>query len=79
MKDVPYDFFMLPFSSYKTFIVDALKKAKKESIAYTVNSVQDVQNLYDMGIRSFMTDNIPMIIQWLRDTHTNADGHEHAE
>lgn len=70
---------MLPYASYKPFIVDGVKKAKKKPIAYTVNNVQDVQKLYDMGIRSFMTDNVPMIIQWLRDTHGGGDGHNHAK
>lgn len=79
LADSPHAYFMIPYTSYQPFIVSAIHKLKKEVVAYTVNDVQDLQKLYDMGIRWFMTDNVPMIIQWLRDTHINTDGHAHAE
>lgn len=66
LKDSNHKFFMLPYTSYEKFIVDHIRGLKKEVVTYTVNNVQDVQKMYDMGIRYIMTDNVPMVIEWLR-------------
>lgn len=39
---------------------------KKEVVTYTINTSADMQKAYDMGIRVVLTDNIPMIIEWMR-------------
>lgn len=69
MKDTHYQYFMVPYMSFQPTMVSYLKSQKVEPVAYTVNNIQDVKKLYTMGIRMFMTDNVPMIVEWLRSEH----------
>lgn len=72
LKNTNHRFFMLPYQSYEKSIIDYIHGLKKEVVTYTVNSVQDLQDVYDMGIRYVMTDNVPMVIEWLRNEHNKA-------
>ena len=67
-----HKYFMIPYASFQPFIVNFLRDAKKEAVAYTINNVQDVQKIYNMGIRVIMTDNVPMVIERLRSKETTA-------
>lgn len=66
LADSDYAYFMLPYSSYTPELVQYLHSIEKEPVVYTLNSVQDVQKLYEMGLRTIMTDNIPMVIDRMR-------------
>lgn len=73
LKESNHRFFMLPYQSYEPFIANYITGLEKTPVTYTVNNVQDVQKMYDMGIRYIMTDNVPMVIEWLRNHQNKAE------
>jgi len=77
LKDTNFSFFMLPYQSYEPFIVNHIHGLKKKTVTYTVNNVQDLQKIYNMGIRYIMTDNVPMVIERLRSTSGKGTGQSH--
>lgn len=66
LADTDYRYFMLPYSSYSPELVQYVKDLKIEPVTYTVNSVQELQKFYEMGLRTIMTDNVPMVIERMR-------------
>lgn len=66
LKDQPYKYFMLPLASWTGNITADVRSWKKNVVTYTVNTAADMQKAYDLGIRIILTDNIPMIIEWMK-------------
>ena len=66
LPDTDYAYFMLPYSSYTPELVQYVRSLEIEPVAYTLNSIQELQKLYEMGLRVIMTDNIPMVIDRMR-------------
>lgn len=67
MKDNPYKYFMLPFTSMRGPIVAAVRRMKKDVVTYTVDTPEDMDKVYAMGIRIILTDNIPMVINRMKE------------
>lgn len=75
LQDTSYKYFMLPYEEFTTELIQAIKDTGKSPVAYTVNKIQEMDKLYDMGIRIFITDDVPLVIDRLKGK--KAENHTH--
>jgi len=47
-------------------IVKTAEMLNKKVVVYTVNTEEDFDRIYNMGIRTIMTDNVPLIKEVLK-------------
>ncbi len=76
LQGTSFRYFMLPYETFTPTVVAKIKASGKSIVSYTVNKVQDMDKLYDMGIRIIMTDNVPLVLEWLRDKREQSMGED---
>lgn len=57
----PHQYFLMPQSIVSEELVKTVEMLNKKVVVYTVNTEADFDRLYEMGVRTVMTDNVPLI------------------
>ncbi|MCF7834515.1 sulfatase-like hydrolase/transferase [Candidatus Gracilibacteria bacterium] len=61
IKNFPHPYYLLEKGYINQEVVDRIDLIGKKLVTYTVNDPLEFEKLYKLGVRVFMTDNIPLI------------------
>ena len=62
----PHQYFLMPQSIVSEELIKMSEMLKKQVVVYTVNTEKDFDRVYAMGVRTVMTDNVPLIKEALK-------------
>jgi len=62
----PHQYFLIPQNLVSEEIVKTAEMLNKKVVVYTVNTEEDFDRIYNMDIRTIMTDNVPLIKEVLK-------------
>lgn len=59
--EFPHPYFLIDKAVINEEVITIMKKLNKKLVAYTINTEDEFNRLYDMGVRIMMTDNVPLL------------------